>query len=110
MARVSIAEGNRLHFWCPGCDDVHGIKYAPGDAWTWDHNIERPTIGGSVLVHPAQRLIDPNLDGEALTAPENVRTTPLCHSFVVDGKIQFLGDCTHGLVGQTVDLPEWPYG
>jgi hypothetical protein len=28
-----------------------------------------------------------------------------CHSFVVDGQIQFLGDCTHKLAGQTVPLP-----
>jgi hypothetical protein len=33
----------------------------------------------------------------------------VCHSFVVDGRIQFLGDCTHHLAGQTVDLPPWPY-
>ena len=26
--------------------------------------------------------------------------------FVTDGKIQFLGDCTHALAGQTVDLPD----
>lgn len=30
----------------------------------------------------------------------------VCHSFVTDGKIQFLGDCTHNLVGQIVELPE----
>lgn len=30
-----------------------------------------------------------------------------CHSFVTDGRIQFLGDCTHSLAGQTVDLPDW---
>ena len=29
-----------------------------------------------------------------------------CHSFVTDGRIQFLADCTHPLAGQTVDLPE----
>lgn len=29
-----------------------------------------------------------------------------CHTFITDGRIQFLGDCTHALVGQTVDLPE----
>jgi hypothetical protein len=29
-----------------------------------------------------------------------------CHSFVVNGRIQFLGDCFHFLKGQTVDLPE----
>lgn len=32
----------------------------------------------------------------------------VCHSFVTDGRIQFLGDCTHALAGQTVDLPTWP--
>jgi hypothetical protein len=31
----------------------------------------------------------------------------VCHSFVTDGRIQFLEDCTHELAGQTVDLPEW---
>jgi hypothetical protein len=30
-----------------------------------------------------------------------------CHSFVTDGRIQFLGDCTHHPVGQTVPLPPW---
>ena len=33
----------------------------------------------------------------------------VCHSFVTDGRIQFLGDCTHKLAGQTVNIPEWPY-
>lgn len=29
----------------------------------------------------------------------------VCHSFVRDGQIEFLGDCTHSLAGQTVPLP-----
>ena len=32
----------------------------------------------------------------------------ICHSFVKAGNIQFLGDCTHALAGQTVPLPDWP--
>lgn len=32
----------------------------------------------------------------------------VCHSFVRAGKIEFLGDCTHALKGQTVPLPDWP--
>jgi hypothetical protein len=32
--------------------------------------------------------------------------SPLCHSFVRDGRIEFLSDCTHSLAGQTVELPE----
>lgn len=31
----------------------------------------------------------------------------VCHSFVTEGRIQFLGDCTHALANQTVDLPDW---
>jgi len=31
-----------------------------------------------------------------------------CHSFVRDGRIEFLSDCTHALKGQTVDLPDLP--
>lgn len=30
----------------------------------------------------------------------------VCHSFVRDGMIQFLTDCTHKLAGQTVELPD----
>ncbi len=30
-----------------------------------------------------------------------------CHSFVKDGKIQYLKDCWHKLAGQTVDLPDF---
>jgi len=30
----------------------------------------------------------------------------VCHSYVTDGRIQFLADCTHALAGLTVDLPE----
>ena len=28
----------------------------------------------------------------------------VCHSFVTDGKIRYLNDCTHHLKGQTVEL------
>ena len=32
----------------------------------------------------------------------------ICHHFVTEGKIQFCGDCTHALRGQTVELPDFP--
>lgn len=31
-----------------------------------------------------------------------------CHSYVTDGKIQFINDSTHNLKGQIVDLPDYP--
>ena len=30
-----------------------------------------------------------------------------CHSFVTDGKIRFLNDCTHEMAGETVDLEKF---
>lgn len=101
-------EGNHLVFWCPGCDHPHAITYDVPNGWTWNGDTDRPTINPSVLVHPHDTLIDPDLEGDALTAPENRTTSPRCHSFVTDGTIQFLGDCTHTLAGRTVGLPDWP--
>lgn len=31
----------------------------------------------------------------------------VCHSFVTDGQIHFIGDCSHSLKGKTVELPEY---
>lgn len=108
--RANRAEGGWLHFWCPGCEHAHGISYEGPNAWTWNGDLELVTITPSVLVHPHKAFVNHDLDGDALTAPENVTTTPRCHSFVADGRIQFLADSTHSLAGQTVDLPPWPYG
>lgn len=30
----------------------------------------------------------------------------VCHSFITDGNIQFLADCTHELAGKTIPLPD----
>jgi hypothetical protein len=90
------AEGGQLLFWCPGCHSVHHIQHGSGSGprWTWNGNAERPTFTPSVLV--TYNGADAGVDG----APPRV-----CHSYVTDGRIQFLGDCTHALAGQTVDLP-----
>jgi hypothetical protein len=91
-----------LMFHCPACGCAHGININGGkvvglDAnhppqWTWNGNCETPTFLPSILV-------------TWFEGPQNIPHK--CHSFVRDGKIQFLGDCTHKLSGQTVDLPDW---
>lgn len=90
MRRLSsvLAEGSDGSYWfmCPGCDSPVRIK-----GWQFDGNVDRPTFAPSVLT----------------TMPDG-NGKYVCHSFVRDGKIQFLGDCTHALKGQTVDLPELP--
>lgn len=83
-----------VHFWCPGCDGAHQIV---DGTWSWNGDLERPTFSPSVLVRFDVR-------------PPNEHLSTVCHSFVTEGRIQFLGDSTHELAGQTVDLPEWPGG
>lgn len=88
-------EGGRLMFWCPGCDGAHVVRVeGPGSHWGYNGDPERPTFTPSVLVTYNGR--DAGIDD----APPAV-----CHSFVRDGRIQFLSDCTHAMAGQTVDLP-----
>lgn len=96
-------EGNGLMWWCPGCNEPHLIHHGegPGPRWGWNGNAERPTFTPSVLVRTG-RAVDPTFQPEPGDPPE------VCHSFVVDGAMQFLGDCTHALAGQTVPIPPWP--
>jgi hypothetical protein len=93
---------NRISFFCPGCDGYHEIAHGVGNGprWTWNGDLVKPTFTPSVLVtYPA----NPNADEDF----KEWRNQRICHSFVTDGKIQFLSDCTHQLAGKTVDLPEW---
>jgi hypothetical protein len=80
-------------FHCPGCERGHGIPVTGSRAWKWNGSLEKPTLTPSLLV---------NVGGSN-------PTQSVCHSFVKDGKIQFLSDSTHKLSGQTVEIPDWDY-
>jgi hypothetical protein len=81
-------------FRCLGCEDEHVIPTKPhAQGWDFNGDEERPTFSPSILVH-------------AIVTTDGRTITPRCHSFVRDGRIEYLGDCTHILAGQTVDLPE----
>lgn len=86
-------------FECPGCKTSHGIPVDQipseyGSKWQWNGSMDYPTFSPSIHVFPHG-------------AAPPFTPQPRCHSFVKDGKIQFLGDCEHELKNQTVDLPEW---
>lgn len=99
--------GDVYLYWCLGCDQHHQIIVGPG-LWGFNGDQHNPTVDGSVLVHSHKTLINSDLEGDALTAPENVMDTPLCHSFIRAGRIEYLSDCTHELAGETV--PMRPFG
>lgn len=87
--------GGRVAFWCPGCDQAHqvGVEPGAGPVWEFNGNGDAPTFKPSVFVNAPGQFHNPGM--------------PSCHSFVTDGKIQFLGDCTHSLAGETVPLPDF---
>ncbi len=70
------------------------VRPAPSPSWEFNGDYDRPTFQPSVLV--------------TWGPPEN-RAKHVCHSFVTEGQIQFLGDCTHALAGQTVPLPPFAW-
>jgi hypothetical protein len=91
-------------FWCPGCDEAHQIIYAGPKAWGFNGDWDKPTFTPSYLTwHDPNPEADPKYDSKG-----KFRNGFRCHSFITDGNIAFLGDCTHALANQTVALPEWP--
>jgi hypothetical protein len=99
-------EYDMLWFWCPGCNEYHAVSInSQGHpVWGFNGSEESPTITPSILVRGTKRLT--NEEAERILHGEKIEPTPLvCHSFVRDGRIEFLSDCTHALAGQTVELP-----
>jgi len=119
--KLRSLSGSQVAFRCPGCQEHHAIPVGAGDGphWNWNGDGSAPTFTPSILV----RTIRAPRAAEQMTKEEEdeydaiyaaggreavfaSRFGWICHSFVTAGKIKFLGDCTHALAGQTVDLPD----
>lgn len=83
-------------FWCQPCDTRHHVRVlAPGGiedhtCWTFNGDMKRPTI-------------TPSIKAERFWGRKQEHR--VCHSYVTEGAIAYLSDCTHELAGQTVRLP-----
>ena len=98
MSKVRLRVDGGQIFYCPGCKSTHSVNLTiNGPRWDYNGNPESPTFSPSILVTCRWSQVEPEYKDD------------VCHSFVRDGRIQFLGDCTHELAGQTVVIPEWPY-
>jgi len=111
--------GRRIAFWCPGCDGIHAVtvEHASHPVWGWNGNVDFPTFTPSILTRFTKLTDKGNADIEAWREaghpkhPEGFsfdHIEMVCHSYVTDGRIQYLSDCTHDLAGKTVELPDWP--
>lgn len=104
-------------FHCPGCNEEHVVyTQAPhingGAKWYYNGNHDKPTIQPSLLIRSGHYVPEHKNDSCWCTYNEEHKEDPapfscsVCHSFITDGNIQFLNDCTHHLAGQTVELPD----
>ncbi|ANZ49188.1 putative ammonia monooxygenase [Erwinia phage Machina] len=114
--RVKRTSDGKLSFLCPGCGVRHtaSVSSSGGPQWSWNGDVDRPTLTPSVLVRSGHYVPGHDKSGCWCTYyadhpdedPEDSFKCGVCHSFVTDGNIQFLNDCTHALAGKTVPLPE----
>ena len=96
MKLKEIREGE---FWfeCPGCKMLHAIHTIHPNTmkamWSFNGDLDKPTFSPSLLVR----------------YPQFEKPDRICHSFIKDGNIQFLSDCTNDLKDQIVPIPEFDH-
>jgi len=112
-AKVRRLSNDALAFRCPGCKEEHVVTVSgKNPIWTWNGSLDAPTFNPSVLVTSGHYV--QGEEGKPCWCTYNAehpdKPAPFhcfrCHSFVRDGRIQFLSDCMHELAGQTVNLPD----
>lgn len=109
MAKVKILHTDykdehydEVSFKCPGCKLYHNLAFNgnpnPLKIWGFNGDLNNPTITPSILstIEMTEDSISKSL----------FKGNNICHSFVTNGKIQFLGDCTHPLKNTTIELQE----
>lgn len=88
--------------WCPACQQLHDFAveqpFTNRAQWTFDGNGNLPTMSPSMNIRIGPYPSDAGEPGRM----------DVCHYFLTHGRLLFLGDCTHALMGQTVDLPAIP--
>lgn len=96
---------NHVAFRCPGCGDDHVVDTR---RWTWNGSMTAPTFSPSLLVRSGHFAPQHKPGDECwCTFEHDTRfSCHLCHSFVRDGEIQFLSDCSHDAAGSTMPLPD----
>ena len=118
MAKFHETRKGVFVFHCPGCGDVHTIHTARSGAqhprcWEFNSDIDNPTVSPSLLVRSGHYINEWKIERcwceYKKEHPEEtgLPTCYRCHSFIREGKIQFLSDCSHELKGQTVIIPDF---
>lgn len=91
MDKIIKKKDGTLLFLCPGCNKIHVINQPERVLWEFNEKLDKPTIRPSILNKSQYKR-----KGKIVKS--------ICHSFITDGKIRFLNDCTHEMAGETVEL------
>ena len=91
ISKFNDQNGNHVGymFWCEGCDGYHGVwtehpNPVTGAKWSFNEDEVKPTFRPSLMIQEEEGR--------------------MCHSFVTDGKIEYLSDCTHSYAGEHLEL------
>jgi hypothetical protein len=99
--------------YCPGCKSQHLIPthqgqsiFSSGATWSFNGDVDKPTFSPSVFIKTGHYAEGKSKTDCWACNNEHLDLCVVCHSFITNGKIQYLSDCTHHLAGQTVELSE----
>lgn len=83
--------------WCPACEEMHDFAveqpFRNGARWSFNGDGNAPHFEPSM-----NYAVGPTPSGKTFR----------CHYFLKNGQIQYLADCTHAMVGQTIKCPDVP--
>ncbi len=83
------------YFMCPGCKCDHGVWVENRNGlthaiWSFNGDVDKPTFSPSLLIRWNIGIVN-----------------YVCHGFIRNGMIEFLGDCTHEFAGKTVEMKQY---
>ena len=108
MSRV-VLDSTTCEFRCPGCGQWHVLPIGEGalPRWQFSGDAHSPTLSPSIAARGLLAVFssDGEWTGEYVLDASGKPVPYVCHSFLRSGRLEFLGDSTHALAGQTVDLP-----
>lgn len=122
---VKLIEG-KGYVGCPVDEATHVTIHIPGPSgkqtlpvilqgtrsgtgcWSWNGDMERPTLKPSILKLSGHYFTDQHKPGDPCWCSVGDAHFKCfrCHTWINDGRAQFLPDSSHELAGQTLELLE----
>ena len=108
VRKVVIQDDVRWHWFCVGCGRTHGVSESENPL-CFNGDVYHPTFVPSILIRSGHYI--PGHQGDCWCMYNDAHPDEpsgfqcrVCHSFVRDGKIEYLSGCTHEYAGKTVDM------